>query len=285
MPFIPTICRQLGISQVGVGLMFSIFPFVGLTVKPLFGALADKYKMGKVIFMASIAFTAVGRIIHNNFINSFLIISISLKIFFSSIGFIHGNPPEATIHLDCSAITLLKKCNMTDNCTLAKINLENLEHQSLMECKLSCNNPDSSFLNQMCNIWNVSEACTSSMPSIEMTTYSNMSKATFEKSCLYLPIDSITYNQTTQIDNPYCNGAPSIDCNVTCNNPTLMSYIQNPVGEDPEENFFTTSQFQMLFWLMIGARASQAVAGSLADSICFSLLGIVLSRIISPIDS
>ena len=59
MPFIPTICRQLGISQVGVGLMFSIFPFVGLTVKPLFGAMADKFKMGKVIFMASIALTAV----------------------------------------------------------------------------------------------------------------------------------------------------------------------------------------------------------------------------------
>lgn len=173
---------------------------------------------------------------------------------------------------------------MTDNCTLAKINLENLEHQSLMECKLSCNNSDSSFLNQMCNIWNVSDACTTSLPSIEMTTYSNMSKATFEQSCLYLPIDSITYNQTTQIEHPYCNGAPSIDCNVTCNNPTLMSYIQNPVDEDPDENFFTTSQFQILFWLMIGARASQAVAGSLADSICFSLLGIYSIKVTSVVN-
>lgn len=162
---------------------------------------------------------------------------------------------------------------MTDSCALAKINLEKQE-QSVIECKLLCNNPGSSFLDQMCNIWNVSEACTSAnLSSIEMTTYSNMSKAMLEQDCLYFPIDSITYNETTQIEHPYCNGAPSIECSVKCNNPTVMSYIQSPIGEDPDDNFFTATQFQMLFWLMIGARASQAVAGSLADSICFQLLG------------
>ena len=80
MPFIPTYARQLGVSQVGVGLMYTIFPFVGLLSKPFFGAIADKFKIGKIIFMMAIFCAAC---------------------FYGSIGFIPAKPTEASLDLDC----------------------------------------------------------------------------------------------------------------------------------------------------------------------------------------
>ena len=59
MPFIPTLAKQLGVPSSGVGVMYTIFPFVGLIAKPSFGALADKFSLGKVIFLSSIFLTAV----------------------------------------------------------------------------------------------------------------------------------------------------------------------------------------------------------------------------------
>ena len=34
MPYIPTYARQLGVPSSGVGIMYTIFPFVGLIAKP-----------------------------------------------------------------------------------------------------------------------------------------------------------------------------------------------------------------------------------------------------------
>lgn len=257
MPFIPTYARQLGVSQVGVGLMYTVFPFVGLLVKPLFGSIADKFKIGKTIFISAIIFTAV---------------------FFTSIFFIPSQTKEAYMSLDCNQITLLKTCDIHDNCTLAKINLENQDTSSMLQCNLVCSNPPQPFTDQMCNTWNVSDACNfNSSSEISMTTYSNMSKALFEQSCLYLPVDSITYNDV-QYEHPYCHDLTSMRCKVNCNSVTVMSYIEGPISqpessEAQDKPYYSSVQFQMLFIFMIGAYASTSVTVSLGDSICFSLLG------------
>lgn len=248
MPFIPTYARQLGVSQVGVGLMYTVFPFVGLLAKPLFGTIADKFKIGKQIFIAAI---------------------ICAAIFFTSICLIPAKPTEAFLDFDCNSMTLLKACNINDNCSLARINLENPDLE-IMECELSCSAPDSNLLLGMCQAWNISDVCDTNSTSIDMKTFSNMSRSLFEQTCLYFPVQTVVYNETT-IEHPYCTPETKLKCHAVCNSATVMGYIQKPV--ESSEPYYLTSQFQMLFGLMIGAWASTAVVVSLGDSICFNLLG------------
>lgn len=143
----------------------------------------------------------------------------------------------------------------------------------MMECSLYCEAPNKAFLDQMCNTWNVSSACQPDVGSVEMTTYTNMSKVLFEHNCLYLPVDTI-FVDDQQIQHPYCanSAAPTVNCSVVCNSRTIMNYITKTV-ESLEVPYYATIQFQTLFMLMIGAWACQSVIISLADSICFHLLG------------
>ena len=105
MPFIPTYAKQLGVSLTGVGYIYSLLPFIGLLAKPFFGVVADKFRIGKIIFMSAITLTA---------------------IFFASICLIPGKPSEASLDLDLRVgLCLLKTCNVTDNCTAERINLNN----------------------------------------------------------------------------------------------------------------------------------------------------------------
>lgn len=262
MPFIPTYARQLGVSQVGVGLMYTVFPFIGLLVKPLFGSIADKFKIGKTIFISAIVLTAV---------------------FFTSIFFIPSQTKAAYMSLDCSHITLLKTCNIHDNCALEKISLENQDSSSWLECDLTCSNPPELFSDEMCNTWNVSDACNFNSSVVTMTAHTNMSKALYEQTCLYLPVDSITFKDEKH-HHPYCHNLTSMKCEVVCKSATIMKYLEGSVSQadsadTQEEPYYSTIQFQMLFGLMIGAYASTSVTVSLGDSICFSLLGKQTTRI------
>lgn len=49
--FLPTIGKQLGFSSTLVGTIYAVLPISGLIAKPLFGSLADKFKLHKVFFL------------------------------------------------------------------------------------------------------------------------------------------------------------------------------------------------------------------------------------------
>ena len=275
MPYIPTYARQLGVPSSGVGIMYAVFPFIGLVwillfyfqmttfiviiemsqiAKPSFGALVDKFKKGKIIFISAIICTA---------------------IFFGSISFIPPKTTEAFMELECNGNTHLKICNVSEPCVLDKIEME-FQDEEIMECKLLCSDPNPLFLEQMCNEWNISETCYSNLTHIEMTTLSNITDSNFEESCLYFPFGSVMYN-STEVKNPQCYGQiPPIQCSVLCNSSTVMGLIQNSIIEQLDEPYYKTIQFQMLFGLMAGAWAAQAVVVSLSDAICFKLLGNLL---------
>ena len=68
---------------------------------------------------------------------------------------------------------------------------------------------------------------------------------------------------------PTCATYQTTRCTVQCNSPSLMSFIQKPVASDSG-----AYQLALLFGLMLGAWAAQAITVSLADSICFNLLGL-----------
>lgn len=49
--FLPTIGKQLGFSSTLVGMIYTVLPISGLIAKPLFGSLADKFKLHKTFFL------------------------------------------------------------------------------------------------------------------------------------------------------------------------------------------------------------------------------------------
>lgn len=57
--FLPTIAKQLGFSGILVGSIYTILPISGLVAKPLFGALADKFRLHKTFFLAFQAILAI----------------------------------------------------------------------------------------------------------------------------------------------------------------------------------------------------------------------------------
>lgn len=191
--------------------------------------------------------------------------------FYCCMSLIPAKQTQAQMEIDCNGgMTLLKTCNIQDNCTLTRIDLEDPNH--LMECELSCSSPNADFLNQMCTAWNMSDACSNNLTLIEMTTFSNTSAALYDyQSCLSFPVETVVYDDN-HLYHISCNRA-SMKCNVVCDSTIVMSYLQDQVIDNPEESCWSTIQFQMLFCLMCGAWASMAVVVSLSDSICFALLG------------
>ena len=199
-------------------------------------------------------------------------------IFYCCMSTIPAKTTQAQMEIGCNgaSMTILKTCNIQDNCTLTRIDLEDPNH--LMECKLLCDSPSLDFLNQMCDVWNISEACTNP-DFIQLTTFSNTSGALYDyQSCLSFPVESIVSDEINII-NPSCDSA-SMMCNVVCDSAIVMSYLQDQVIDNPEESYWSTIQFQLLFCLMCGAWASMAVVVSISDSICFALLGINLLPIL-----
>lgn len=252
-PYVPTLAKQLGIPSSGVGIMYTVFPFVGLIAKPSFGALADKFNWGKPIFLSAIALTAV---------------------FFSLICFIPPNTPEVFMSLDCDSMSYIRACDIKDNCTLTKLELENPD-QNPIQCKFQCSNPDDAFLDQMCRNWGIQEACQSNnLTSFQLTTFSNATAAVYEQDCLSFPVNTVQFNDTEQIvTNPYCDKASSVNCSVVCNSTTVMTSLQDVVIESMAVPYGQTLQYQLLFGYMTGAWATQAVVVSISDTTCFYLLG------------
>jgi len=57
--FLPTIGKQLGFSATVVGTIYTILPISGLIAKPLFGSLADKFRLHKTFFLIFEAILAI----------------------------------------------------------------------------------------------------------------------------------------------------------------------------------------------------------------------------------
>lgn len=60
LPFLPVYARQQGISPAGIGLIYTILPFVGLFAKAASGALADLLRIHRGVFLSAIAVCTLG---------------------------------------------------------------------------------------------------------------------------------------------------------------------------------------------------------------------------------
>jgi len=57
--FLPLIGRQLGFTATLIGTIYTILPISGLIAKPLFGTLADKFRLHKTFFLLFQAILAI----------------------------------------------------------------------------------------------------------------------------------------------------------------------------------------------------------------------------------
>lgn len=117
--FLPTIGKQLGFSGTLVGTIYTVLPISGLIAKPLFGGLADKFRLHKTFF---------------------LIFQVVLTIAFFSIYFIPEVDKSASVTLICdSDIPFLEICpqNEFSQKTLSAVILENIHTNSVCQVRMN----------------------------------------------------------------------------------------------------------------------------------------------------
>ncbi|KAJ0184107.1 hypothetical protein K1T71_000530 [Dendrolimus kikuchii] len=209
VPYLSTYARQLGFSSATVGLIYTILPIFGLIAKPLFGVIADRFKIQKSILIL------------------FQIITI---VSFSAIYFVPQNRPAVRVSLDCDqSFTMLKSCYSTtgqvDECkvtSLARLN-------TTSSCQMNCDMTSPKMWQTVCEHWQIPQYCYSNTKSLQYkSVVSNLSIDSDQ--CLYISAGNITldgYEFT-----PKCHigdGYVNIDepCNLKCSDTNLSATIGN----------------------------------------------------------
>lgn len=133
----PVYAKQLGFSSVVVGTVYSILPVTGMLAKPFFGALADRFRMQKLLFLC------------------FQIVTI---IAFFSIQFVPDVPSkiQSEVKLVCHDLTYFHACtkDTLKQCTVAQV-LEEAKVTRDMTCSMKCElNPD--LIEELCGPWKLS---------------------------------------------------------------------------------------------------------------------------------
>jgi MFS family permease len=104
VPFLPVYARQLGFSSVIVGMIYTVLPITGMLAKPMFGAIADRYQLQKILFLAFQIITAI----------SFFVIQFIPEI--------QTDSTARSAMLDCDAVTYFRFCsNDIDGCAAARL--------------------------------------------------------------------------------------------------------------------------------------------------------------------
>lgn len=123
-PFITVFAKQLGVTEVSVALLFTVAPIAGLISMPLFGAVADRFKMKRNLF------------IFFNFVNLFGVLSFA---------FIPIPALNRNVAFECSegmSYILQNRTGMDQSALRSKCNVsEELLHHSghsLDSCELTC---------------------------------------------------------------------------------------------------------------------------------------------------
>lgn len=119
VPFLPIYARQLGFSSTIVGMIYTVLPITGMLAKPVFGAIADHYRLQKTLFLAFQIITAI----------SFFVIQYIPEI--------QTETTSSQAMLDCDALTYFKICsNDTNNCAAARLMAETSNNGTIL-CEVS----------------------------------------------------------------------------------------------------------------------------------------------------
>jgi len=125
VPFLPVYARQLGFSSVIVGMIYTVLPITGMLAKPIFGAIADRYRLQKTLFLAFQIVTAI----------SFFVIQFIPQI--------QTESPARSAVLVCDADTYFKFCSHDiDSCAAARLVADTSNDTTICEVCMLCSARD-----------------------------------------------------------------------------------------------------------------------------------------------
>ncbi|XP_066601805.1 major facilitator superfamily domain-containing protein 6 [Prorops nasuta] len=262
VPFLPTVAKQLGFSSLLVGTIYTILPISGLVAKPLFGILADKFRLHKTFFIVFQIIVAL----------SFFSINIIPEI---------ENSANATLncknfrHVSAVFLSICSKHGFSES-TLGNV-LTDAPHTA--QCQLSCQKTQNTN-NELCKNWHIQEFCTNSTDSFTSNTFNF--RASFDisndikvKNCVYLHIRNATFSDKTA-HIPECESFLHTSCLAKCHNNLAFNQLlreADQVHKDPMVKVTSTYQFHVFLWAAIISWIGMAVVVVIADAICFGILG------------
>nr|XP_012227853.1 PREDICTED: major facilitator superfamily domain-containing protein 6 [Linepithema humile]XP_012227854.1 PREDICTED: major facilitator superfamily domain-containing protein 6 [Linepithema humile]XP_012227855.1 PREDICTED: major facilitator superfamily domain-containing protein 6 [Linepithema humile] len=236
--FLPTIGKQLGFSSTLVGTIYTVLPISGLIAKPLFGSLADKFKLHKVFFLI---FQAV------------------LTIAFFSIYFIPEVDRSANITLTCDKnIPYLEICPEKEFSTKAidAVILENIHIHSA--CQLTCTGPSQGYLE-------LSGRNVSTNSTFRVEAEFDVYKDLLTQKCINVKVYQF------QDETPVCGNLLRTPCNAICHDNSAFNHLLQEAKNSHTRH--STYQFHLFLWAAIISWIGMAVVVNIADAICFDLLG------------
>ncbi|XP_076623184.1 sugar baby transporter isoform X2 [Colletes latitarsis] len=258
VPFLPTIAKQLGFSGFLVGTIYTILPISGLVAKPLFGGLADKFKIHKTLFLI---FQAV----------------VAISMF--TIHFIPEINSRANVTFTCYGDAYLEVCskNGFSNSVIHDVITESL-HLNI-SCEMSCKGTKEMYT-EMCLNWRASQFCnlahsnvTKDSDTFDFTLGFDMFHDGNLDKCIYIKTLMATFTDNT-IYQPFCKNHVETTCIATCKNNPIFNQLLKEV-EVSQRNVTESSMYQFNSFLSatIISWIGMTVVVSIADTICFNLLG------------
>nr|XP_053638026.1 major facilitator superfamily domain-containing protein 6-like isoform X1 [Cherax quadricarinatus] len=255
LPFLPVYGRQQGISPAGIGLIYTILPFVGLIVKTASGALSDWLRIHRGMFLSSIVVCLIG---------------------FFSIYFVpavpqNSNQELAHVKLDCTqSATFFKYCFSKDKCGQNDF-LDRISGNYTSTCEVRCHSDEEDIKN-ICNAWNLSSVCQEG--ELNFTASSTLSDYSLEHLCTFFPILEIAVTGE-EVSDPTCPAQTTINCTLLCKDNSLMSYLGAPLTVPPTsiDELLSHHQFWLYVLCFIIAWCGLAVTVVMSDTVCFQLLG------------
>ncbi|XP_063608219.1 major facilitator superfamily domain-containing protein 6-like [Penaeus indicus] len=256
LPFLPVYARQQGISPAGIGLIYTILPFVGLFAKAASGALADLLRIHRGVFLSAIAVCTLG--------------------FFS----VYFTPPipqtpnkvPAKVTLDCSSpSTYIKFCSSKEKCRQNDF-INGIKDNYTTTCKVDCAGDDTETIKSVCTAWNLSSSCEDS--ELNFTATTNLFHNEQVHPCTFFPIANITAGGMELAD-PTCPDLTSLNCTLVCNDGRFMSYMEAPLTVPPTtyQELLSYHQFWLYLLCVIIAWSGLGISVVMSDTVCFQLLG------------
>lgn len=254
LPFLPVYARQQGISPAGIGLMYTVLPFVGLIVKTASGALSDWLRIHRSMFLSSIVICALG----------------FFSIYFTPAVPQNPNHNLAHVKFHCNDSTsVFKYCFSKNKCGQNDF-LNNISDNYTTTCQVQCDSDDGNI--DICKAWNASSTCQDTK--LNFTASTNLLDTDQEHLCTFFPVSNITITGK-EVSDPTCPAQTTINCTLLCDDGNLMSYFGAPLTLPPTtfDDLLSHHQFWLYLFCVIVAWCGLAITVVMSDTICFKLLG------------
>ncbi|XP_055373884.1 major facilitator superfamily domain-containing protein 6-like [Condylostylus longicornis] len=245
------IARQQGFSSGVLGVLLTVLNLLAMISRPAFGWLADRFKLHKSIFLTMQTITGL----------SFFLI--------------YFVPPFASqvkvrTILNNTEIFFCPRNPVWDNCFDDRI--QNYESK-IFKCQLSCK-PETWMRKQFCDN-NNNDDCISNMKPFQYEIFVDMRTIEKNATCLTMrEFKNISHlNAFGYFDEaPLYAKMYDVNCEINCEDHFLKSSLVNR-GTLPDDEITQKYDFWLFCGLLLLAYSAASVVMSMADTICFDLLG------------